>query len=74
MCLRKYCDWTHLLYIDVTEKEVIVRQNMNGQQEFYLLLIGTMLYAYGYGAFALTKMTGSRMMLKQHEQLGVCKY
>ena len=54
----------------MTEKEVLDLQNERGNQEFFLILIGSFLHAYGNGAFALSRATGYRVMRKQRKQLG----
>lgn len=54
----------------MTEKEVLDLQQQSGNQEFYLILIGSFLHAYGNGAFALSRVTGYRVMRKQRKQLG----
>lgn len=54
----------------MTEKEVMYRQEQNGQREFYLTLVDSKIYAYGYGAFALSRLTGHRVRCQQHTELG----
>lgn len=54
----------------MTEKEVLDLQQQSGNQEFYLILVGSFLHAYGNGAFALSRATGYRVMRKQRKQLG----
>lgn len=54
----------------MTEKEVMYRQEQNGQREFYLTLVDSKIYAYGYGAFALSRLTGHRVRRQQHTELG----
>ena len=54
----------------MTEKEVLDLQQQSGNQELYLILIGSFLHAYGNGAFALSRVTGYRVMRKQRKQLG----
>ena len=54
----------------MTEKEVLDLQQQSGNQEFYLILIGSFMHAYGNGAFALSRATGYRVMRKQRKQLG----
>ena len=39
-------------------------QEANGNEEFYLMLIGKFLHAYGHGAFALARATGYRVRRK----------
>ena len=54
----------------MTEKEIIDRQEQNGQREFYLALTGSTLHAYGYGALAMAEVTGLRVTRQPHQQLG----
>ena len=54
----------------MTEKEVLDLQAERGNQEFFLILVGSFLHAYGHGAFALSRATGYRVMRKQRRQLG----
>ncbi len=54
----------------MTEKEILEHQQQTGNSEFYLMLIGKFLHAYGHGAFALSRGTGYRVMRKQRKQLG----
>ena len=54
----------------MTEKEVLDLQNERGNQEYFLILIGSFLHAYGHGAFALSRCTGYRVMRKHRKQLG----
>lgn len=51
----------------MTEREVITTQELNGNQEFLLILIGSFLHAYGHGAFALSRATGYRVLRKQRK-------
>ncbi len=51
----------------MTEKDILNRQEQNGNKEFYLLLIGKFLHAYGNGAFALARAAGYRVMRKQRK-------
>ena len=51
----------------MTEREVLDIQEKNGNQEFLLILIGSFLHAYGYGAFALARATGYRVLRKQRK-------
>lgn len=44
----------------MTEQEILKLQDANGNREFYLMLIGKFLHAYGHGAFALARATGYR--------------
>ena len=53
----------------MTEKEVIQKQEENGQQEFYLIQIGSFVHAYGQGAFALARTTGYKVKRK-HRKMG----
>ncbi|SEF74545.1 hypothetical protein SAMN05216354_1480 [Xylanibacter ruminicola] len=48
----------------------MTRQQENGQREFYLTLVGSTLQTYGYGAFALAKVTGCSVVHQNHPQLG----
>ena len=54
----------------MTEKEVLDLQQERGNQEYFLILMGSFLHAYGNGAFALSRATGYRVMPKQRRQLG----
>ena len=54
-------------FIEMTEQDVLRRQETNGQKEFYLMLIGQFYHAYGHGAFALARATGYRVMRKQRK-------
>ena len=54
----------------MTEKEVLDLQQQSGNQEFYLILVGSFLHAYGDGAFALSRATCYRVMRKQRKLLG----
>ena len=54
----------------MTEKEVLELQQQSGNKEFFLILVGSFLHAYGNGAFALSRATGYRVMRKQRKQLG----
>lgn len=51
----------------MTEKEILTKQEQNGQQQFYLMLMGTFYHAYGHGAFALARATGYRVMRKHRK-------
>ena len=53
----------------MTEKEVLEKQEENDNQEYYLILIGSFLHAYGQGAFALARATGYKVKRK-HRKLG----
>lgn len=48
----------------MTEQEILKRQEDNGNREFYLMLVGKFLHAYGHGAFALARATGYRVVRK----------
>ncbi len=48
----------------MTEKEILEHQQQSGNTEFYLMLIGKFLNAYGHGAFALSRATGYRVLRK----------
>ena len=54
----------------MTEKEVLDLQQERGNQEYFLILMGSFLHAYGNGAFALSRAAGYRVMPKQRKQLG----
>jgi len=49
----------------MTEQDILRRQEINGQREYYLMLMGQFYHAYGHGAFALSRATGYRVMRKQ---------
>jgi hypothetical protein len=51
----------------MTEREIIERQELAGNQEYFLVLVGSFLHAYGNGAFALSRATGYRIMRKQRK-------
>lgn len=51
----------------MTEQEVLKYQEQSGQREFYMILIGSFLHAYGNGAFALSRATGYRVLRKQRK-------
>ncbi len=51
----------------MTEKEILNLQEQNGQQQYYLMLMGTFYHAYGCGAFALARTTGYRVMRKHRK-------
>ena len=53
----------------MTEKEVLEKQEANGNQAFYLIQIGSFVHAYGHGAFALSRATGYRVRVK-HRKMG----
>ena len=54
----------------MTEKEILDLQEQRGNQEFFLIQVGSFLHAYGSGAFALSRVTGYRVMRKTRKQLG----
>ena len=54
----------------MTEKEIIERQERSGNEELYLILVGSFLHAYGAGAFALARLMGYRVMRKKRKVLG----
>lgn len=49
----------------MTEQEILKRQAETGNREFFLMLVGKFLHAYGNGAFALARATGYRVLRKQ---------
>ena len=49
----------------MTEQDILRRQEINGQKEFYLMLVGQFYHAYGYGAFALARASGYRVVRKR---------
>ena len=51
----------------MTEQEVLAWQENTGNHEFYMILIGSFMHAYGNGAFALARATGYRVMLKRRK-------
>ncbi|MBR1541454.1 MAG: hypothetical protein IJ628_02455 [Bacteroidaceae bacterium] len=53
----------------MTEREVLQKQEDNGNQAFYLIQIGTFIHAYGHGAFALARATGYSVRRK-HRKMG----
>ena len=42
-------------------------QEQTGNREFYMILIGSFMHAYGNGAFALSRATGYRVMRKRRK-------
>jgi len=52
---------------NMTEQEILRQQEVNGNQSFYLMLVGKFLHACGHGAFALAKTTGYRVMRKHRK-------
>ena len=53
----------------MTEREVLEKQEENGQQGFWLIQIGSFIHAYGNGAFALARATGYTVRRK-HRRMG----
>ena len=53
----------------MTEREVLEKQEENGQQGFWLIQIGSFIHAYGNGAFALARATGYTVRRK-HRKMG----
>ena len=53
----------------MTEKEIIERQEENGNTLFYVMQIGMFYHAYGYGAFALSRITGYHVRLVHRRTL-----
>ena len=51
----------------MTEREILDKQEQTGNQEYYLMLVGSFLHAYGNGAFALARATGYRVLCKQRK-------
>jgi len=41
----------------MTEREILERQESTGNREYFLVLVGSFLHAYGHGAFALSRAT-----------------
>jgi len=54
----------------MTEKEVLDLQAEHGNQEYFLILVGSFIHAYGHGAFALSRATGYHVRRKQRRELG----
>lgn len=52
----------------MTEQDVLRRQEINGQTEFYLILAGQFYHAYGNGAFALSRAAGYRVLRRQRRR------
>ena len=50
----------------MTEKEVFDLQEQGGNQEYFLILVGSFLHAYGHGAFALSRADGCRRGLQKN--------
>lgn len=38
---------------NMTERDILARQEQAGNREFFLMLVGSFVHAYGHGAFAL---------------------
>lgn len=51
----------------MTEQEILTQQEASGNTEFFLILIGRFLHAYGNGAFALARITGYRVRRQQRK-------
>lgn len=51
----------------MTEKEILQRQEGNGNKEFYLMLVGSFYHACGNGAFALARLMHYRVMRKHRK-------
>lgn len=51
----------------MTEREILDLQEQTGNQEYYLMLVGSFLHAYGHGVYALSRVTGYRVMRKQRK-------
>lgn len=45
-------------------------QEQCGNQEYFMIMIGSFINAYGHGAFALSRVTGYRVIRKQRKELG----
>ena len=48
----------------MTEREILDKQEQTGNQEYYLMLVGSFLHAYGNGVFALARATGYRVHIE----------
>ena len=48
----------------MTEREVLDRQELTGNQDFFLVLVGSFYHAYGHAAFALSRVTGYHVRRK----------
>ena len=61
--------WSVGLYDEktMTETEIMQRQELTGNREFFLMLVGSFMHAYGHGAFALSRITGYRVMRKHRK-------
>lgn len=51
----------------MSENDILRRQEDNGQKEFYLILVGQFYHAYGNGAFALSRVSGYRVIRKSRK-------
>lgn len=51
----------------MTEQEILIRQEASGNTEFFMILIGRFLHAYGNGAFALARITGYHVRRKRRK-------
>ena len=51
----------------MTEREILKLQEQTGNQDYYLVSVGSFLHAYGNGAFALARATGYRVMRKKRK-------
>lgn len=60
----------------MTETDILRRQEINGQTEFYLMKSGRFFQSFGNGAFALSRATGYRVLLRnrKHGQVYVCGF
>ena len=54
---------------DMTEQEILKRQEENGNKEFYLMQVGMFYHTYGCGAFALKRVTGFKV-ISRHRKAG----
>ena len=51
----------------MSENDILRRQEDNGQKEFYLILAGQFYHAYGNGAFALSRVSGYKVIRKSRK-------
>lgn len=51
----------------MTEKEILQKQDANGQTSFFLIAVGMFYHAYGNGSFALCRATGYRVLRKRRK-------
>ncbi len=60
----------------MTEKEILTKQEELGNQTFYLALVGKFLHAIDYGAFALSRATGYKIVRKKRKscELPICGF